>query len=379
MEPKSFVDQLKGAMSPEAGAAPQGQKLAVKSVMELLMDNTGSQAGAMNLMEKALYPKIKSMGTVDIAALRVVSLSDRVAVQRNAETRFLNFLEAKNSSANLTDYQYRIIERNIGTQYAGFFNLDATSLPANVQSSYAQRYNTATAVGDTLKISYQLQNIAGMQGNAGSDVFEAQVDDEIVRIRKQMNRTLLSNTEVISEAAAQVPQLGGFITRSTVSPISAGSGNFTNALLQQGYDQIAALYGYEQLALFVTKGQMAVIIDLMINRFPGENSATFAQNMSSTLGGVGADAKGINTNVVYMPYPGVAIPVYYDLDMPANTAVLFKADWPRVARMKFNNAVGPQMLMRPEPTLFDLALIFELFSLDDPQINSRVVYQNLQS
>ena len=124
---------------------------------------------------------------------------------------------------------------------------------------------------------------------------------------------------------------------------------------------------------------MAVIRDLMINRFPGENSATFRENVRAMWGSVDGVAKGLDTDVCYMPYPGVVVPVYYDYDMPANTAVLFKADFPRVARMKFNGANGPHLLARPEATLFDLALIFDLYSLDDPQINSRIVYSSLAS
>lgn len=259
--------------------------------------------------------------------------------------------------------------------------MDAASLPAVLQSSYNQRYNTATAVGNTLKISYMAQNIAGLQGNAGdSSLFEDQVDDMITRILVKENQTLLSNVEVIAETAGQVPQLGGFITRSTSNPISAGGGNFTNALLQQGVDTIGQLYNsMTQMALFCTKGQMSVIRDLMINRFPGENSATFRENVNSMYASVDGVAKGLQTDVCYMPYPGVVVPVYYDYDMPANTAILFKAELPRVARMKFSGSDGPHMLARPEATLFDLALIFDLFSLDDPLVDSRVVYSSLAS
>jgi hypothetical protein len=119
---------------------------------------------------------------------------------------------------------------------------------------------------------------------------------------------------------------------------------------------------------------MAVIRDLMINRFPGENSATHLELMRSLNPNL-----GLPTNVVYMPYPGVVIPVYYDLDMPANTQLLLKADLPRLARMKFDGSNGPLALARPESTLFDLVLVFDLFTLDDPLVSSRVVYQNSAS
>jgi hypothetical protein len=233
------------------------------------------------------------------------------------------------------------------------------------------------AVGDTLQPSFMAQNITGLQGLGGENLFEGQVDDEIVRIRKQQNKTLLANTEVVSEAAGDVPQLGGMITRSTYAPIAAGGSNLTNALLQQGVDQIAALYGYDQLALFCTKGQLAVIRDLMINRFPGENSATHLQLMRELNPG----GMALDTPVVYQPYPGVAIPCFYDLDMPAQTALLLKADFPRLAGMQFQGSGVNEVLMlaRPIAALFDLVLVMSLFTLDDPQVNSRVVFSGLQS
>ena len=383
MEPKSFVDQFKGALTESAGAGstPQKGQLVAKPLMELLMENTGSAKGAFELYEKSLLPIMKQINTTDIAALRVVTLSSKVYHQANAETRFLDFMNAKNGTVNLTDYQYRIIESAIGTQTADVFNMDSLTLPAVLQSNYTQRYNTATAVGNVMRLSYMAQNIANMQANAGeSDLFARQVDDMIIRINRTKNQKALVNTEVVSEATGQIPQLGGFITRSTNAPIACSGSNFTNALLQQGVDQIAALYGsMEQLVLFVTKGQMAVIRDLMINRFPGETSATHREYMKELYGGTDGVAKGLMTNVVYQPYPGVQIPVYYDQDMPAQTAILFKADFPSLAEMKFNGQAGVHMLARPEVSLADVAILFSLFSLSDPLVNSRVQFTGLAS
>jgi len=383
MEPKSFAEQFKGAMdnSTGAGSAPQKGQLVAKSVMECLMENTGSAKAANELLVRSILPMAKQIGTTDIAALRLVTLADRVAHQANAECRFLDFMNARNGSVNLTDYQYRIIESAIGTQTTDLINLDSLTLPAVLQSNYTQRYNTATATGNTIRITMMAQNIAGMQGNAGeSNLFERQLDDMIIRINRKKNQTLLSNTEVVSEAAGQVPQLGGFITRSTNAPISASNGNFTNALLQQGLDQIAALYGsMEQCALFVTKGQLAVIRDLMINRFPGETSATHLEYMRQLYGEVKADAKGLQTSVIYQPYPGVALPVYYDQDLPSGQAILFKSEFPQLASMKWNGQSGPVMMARPEVSLADVAIVFDLFSLSDPLVNSRVAYTALAS
>jgi hypothetical protein len=390
---ETFTQKVKSALDKSAGAtsAPQDGEMVAKPLFEVVKDNCGGDPmRAMQVMQSTVIPFVgKSLGTVDIGALRLVSLSDRVVVQRAQETNFLDFLESTATQPAVSDYQYRIIERNILNNYAGLFNMDAVTLPPNQQSGYAQRYNTLTASGDTLKISFLAQNFAQQQGIGDSNLFEAQVDDEIVRIRKTMNKTLLSNTEVVSESAGQnpgqplmVPQLHGFITASTVAPISCSSGNLTNALIQQGVNAIGALYDYTQLALFTTSAQLAVIRDLMINRWPGENSATHQATMDMWFGKADATAKGKlpSTEVIYRAYPGAGnpIPVFFSLDMPSNTAILFKAGFPRVCRMKFDGrSQGPFLLARPEATLFDLALAFDLYSLDDPQINSRVQYTNL--
>lgn len=383
MEPNSFADQLSGAMnnSTGTGSAPQKGQLVAKSIMELLKENTGGDQGkALQLLEKALYPKLKNIGTTDITNFRVICLSDRVVDQRNDQTYFMDFMNARNGSVDLTDYQYKIVERSIGSQYSAPFNMDA-ALPAAVQSTNKVRFNTATALGDTIMISFMAQNIASMQGNpGGTKLFEDEVDFEITRIRKQMNKMLMSNTEVVSEALGQVPQLGGFFTRSVTAPISAAGGNLTNGLLTSASEQIRALYGNVQVALFVTAGQLAIIRDLMINRFPGSTSVDHLNYMRQLFGeaGMAADS-ALYTQVVYQPYPGKVIPVYYDPDIPANTGIMFRMDLPRIARMKFNGQVGPHLLARPEATLYDRALVFDLFSLDDPKTDSRVLLQNLAS
>lgn len=377
----SFTTQFVKATNSDGSAAPQGG-LVAKSLIQSMAETLGAQK-AQEIIKNVMIPSIKAMGTVDIAPLRAVDLPDSIAMQYNEETRFLDWLKVK-PTRSIVDYQLKILEERIGTQTSSLFNLDSTTLPSNVQANFGQRFNTLTCTGDTVQISFLAQNINNLQQIGNVDLFENQVAMEAVRIKRKMNQTLLSNTEIVVEAPPLVPQLGGFITRSVNGPIACGGSNLTNALLQQGIDQIATYFGsMGQLALLCNKAQLAVIRDLMINRFPGENSATHLELMRQTLAGVGQEARGLMTNVVYSPYPGAYLPVYFDQDMPANTALLFKTDGgaaPQLAGMSFDGQTfGTHIAMRPYAPMFDLALVFELYSLHDPLVEGRVVFQNVGS
>jgi len=66
--------------------------------------------------------------------------------------------------------------------------------------------------------------------------------------------------------------------------------------------------------------------------------------------------------------------------MPANTAVLLKADEPSFARMPwFGQGNGPFVAMRPYAPMYDKALVFDIFSMNDPLLSSRCLIQNLAS
>jgi hypothetical protein len=71
------------------------------------------------------------------------------------------------------------------------------------------------------------------------------------------------------------------------------------------------------------------------------------------------------------------IPVIHEPQLPANTALLFAMDMPQLARYFFNDVAGPHMLVLPEATNYDVALVFDLFTLDDPQEASRHLMENV--
>lgn len=319
---------------------------------------------------RTLLPLYKSLGTVDIGALRLVSVSDRTPVRRTEDTRTLNIFEMRDA-ASIMDYQYRIKERDILTDLADFFNIDA-SLPQNLQSQYNQRYNTLTAVGNTIKASFMASSIAEQQSDV--NILEEQIDDQINRIRRKMNLALLSNTEVVAESQTQVPQLGGFITRSTVAPINVG-GTMTNAALQAGVNAIGQQLGFDkQLCLIIGPNEIGPIDDLMINRFPGNQAMAHFERTEIAARMIGNAVVWEN---MYLPRPGRPVPVVLDPQMPSGTAILFVLDLPRLARFKMEGSTGPFVLARPEPTMYELVLVFDLFTLDDPLQLSRQVFTGL--
>lgn len=378
---QSMVEKFIKALNASAGVpseAPQGANLQAVPFMQSLVTEFGFSKAQEVLNTLVGYERLKALGTVDIGALRLVSISDRIAVKRNADTKWLNWLEGR-APANLNDYQYRIIERDILNDTADVVSADRTTLFPEKNSAYNVRYNTLTVIGNTVKASWMAQNIAQQQ--RGVNILDDLVDDQIVRMRRTENRMLMSNVETVVEGPLNTPQLGGFLTRSTVNAINAGGSNFTNTLLQTGVNTVAeALGDGRELMLFCGEGQIPVISDLMINRFNGESSADFLAFQSS-LRGQALAAAGANVEVLYKPRPGAVIPVVFEREMPANSALLFDASLPRMARFKFNGSTGPYILARPEPesAMYDIVAVFDIFTLDDPLQVSRVAYSNLAS
>ena len=374
MDPNMFTDRLANAAGAPAG------KGALKSepLMGTLVKQFGGVAKATEVLKQTILPAFaKSVGTTDIAALRLVSMSDRVAVRRNEETKWLNFLESKDSQPAITDYQYRIKERDIVTDVAPVVNVDGGAFPF-IQSVYNQRYNTLTAVGNYLKVSFMASSIAEQQADV--NVLEEQIDDEIVRIRRTFSTLLMSSTETVSEVSTQTPQMGGFLTRSTMNPLNAGGSNLSNTLLQTAVNTIGTQLGFtgHQYMLWCTPGQLPIVRDLMINRFPGQTSTAFYDQLSMGLRNM-IKSYNVPVQVVWEAYPGGFIPIVFDQQMAANTALLFATEYPRVARFKLDGQVGPYVLARPEQTLYEVVACFDIKTLDDPMQISRVKITNLAS
>ena len=361
------------------GSAPEQGELTAVPLVKGLVDACGGNAQAAdNIMNGAIMPTLKALGTTNIGSLRLVSVSERIARKFNPDTKFLNWLETK-PAAQIDDFQYRILEQDIGSGTATPVSLERTTVFPEVNSSFEARYNTLTCLGNTVSSSIIAQDIA--QRQRGVNLIERLVDDHLIRIRRTMNSMLLQNVEAVTEGPTNVPQLGGFLTRSTSNAQNAGGSNFTHTLLQAGIDVIENALGEgRELMLWGGSGQLPVVRDLMINRYTGENSAAHRELMDELRREQMAKA-GISTQVVYEGFPGGAIPYVYDRLMPSSTAVLFDASLPRLARFLLEGVGGPYVvaLQEPNSAMYNLVAVFDLFTLDDPLQVSRVKYTNLAS
>lgn len=321
--------------------------------------------------------RLKLIRTPDLGTLRVASVSDRMAVRRNKQTPFLNFLESQGAPAIVNDYQYLFIEWNIGEQTADIWNVE-NDLPSEAFSNRPRRSNTLTCIGNKLNISLIAEQMALQQTQI--DVMAREIDMETTRIRRKMNTLLLSSVENKSEGQFGLPQLGGFVTRSTMYNVNAGGGDLTRSLLQS---RIAAIannadpqgfgYGLPLLA-FTNERQLQVLRDIIVSEYNGigpMDRVQFESELRSRLGSFAVDIQ-----MVFESMPGPVIPFVLDSQMPAGTTLIFDADQPRMAKMRLNGQLGPWVLTRPTEKLQTMNVMFDLFSLEDPLIDTRSVISN---
>lgn len=303
----------------------------------------------------------------------MATISDRVAVLRNTSTPFLNFMESQPGGiAVVSDYQYRFDEWNIGEDVAVAWNIE-DDLPGEALSLRPTRNNTLTCIGNKISVSLIVQEMASQQRNI--DVLAREIDLEITRIRRLMDRMLLANAESKIEAAGSVPQLGGFITRSTAYNVDCGGSDLTRSLIQSRVDAIANNadpqgLGYNlPLIGFTNARQLQVLRDIIISEYNGidpMSRVAFEQELKGRLANF-----RVPVQMVFEPMPGPVIPFVLDSLLPAGTTVIFDANQPRLAKMHLGGQPGPYVLQRPTEKLQALNVVFDLFTAEDPLIVSR--------
>lgn len=367
--------QGKAPASPSAGSG--GHR--VITLGDALEEAVPEGNARLKIMEEVVEPIVtKLVRTPDIATLRMASVSDRVAMLRNTATPFLNFLESQPMGiAQINDYQFRFDEWNIGADVAQVWHAE-DDLPSEAKSLRPTRSNTLTCIGNKISVSLLAQEMASQQRNI--DVLAREIDLEITRIRRKMNSMLLANTENKIEAVGNIPQLGGFITRSTSYNVNASGSDLTRSLIQGRVDAIAADsdpqgLGYNiPLIGFTNARQLQVLRDIIVSEYNGIDPMSriaFEQELRGRLG----DYK-IPVQMVFEPMPGPVIPFVLDSMLPSGTTVLFDANQPRLAKMYLGGQVGPYVLQRPTEKLQSLNVVFDLFSLEDPLVVSRAVITN---
>lgn len=369
-----LIEQVKAKRAGKAvSTAPKAQRVNALKAIEDIKDHQ-----AREMMHNLIMKEVQSP---DIAQLRLVSLAPRASELRNEMTILLNIAEA-NPVVRLTDFQVRFREIRVGTDTSPFFNPNGT-LPAEATSLRPMRTNTLGFIGNQLKIRFIAQELGNQSPVESVDVRAEEIDFEITRIRRGMNSALISNVEQTSEAAANIPQPGGFLTRSTLYNLNAGGVDITNALLQGRLDAIANVtspegYGYESMvALTGSNGQIAKVRDLMIARYPGENSSAYQQTSSAMR--LAAVNVPVEQMVGYRPLPGKDLLVGYEPQMASGTMLFFDPIQLQLGKFQMMNSLGPWVLERPTSDLLYLLLCFDSFSVVDRLIPSRAVLTGLNA
>lgn len=326
-------------------------------------------------MAKARERLSKDLGITDITSLRVLSASDRSPVLRNEDSKYLNFVESQSRSPRIMDTRYAIRERRISGSAATPFNPDG-ELPAVRQSSRTQRQNTISCVGNTSKVSFWADAIASQQEDV--NIKSEEIDDIIVLIRKKMSEMLLSNVEQVAEGPLSVPQNGGMINRSTLNNIAVSGGNLTETYVQQAINAIRLAMGSgKQHCLWVPGSQIPVLENIMITRQPGNTATTIFERQQLAARMIDFS---VPWDMVYQPRPGKPLPVVFDDQLPSGTGLLFTYErdlYPRMPKFQMFGNFGPWILVRPNATLYELVLVFDMFTLDDPIVESRAVFTGL--
>lgn len=368
---KDVIDQITDQKSGQ-DAAPIQKDNKYRPFIDLMNEvqpDLTKQAQIMRLLVGSGAFTGKDVTSVDVGPVRVESLYPVIAKIINQEHKLATMLMNR-PSVRVTDYDVRIPEENVGDAILPFFNVDG-DLPATVETVLSERHNTLGAFGQQIKLSFMADALA-MQSPYNRNEFQAQVSGAMNRVNRSLNQYLWANTEQTGEAIGQTPQPGGFYTRSTSNTVSAGSANLTDALIKGRVDALAASFGYDglpDLVGFCHSSQIPILRNLMITRYPGTDPMSKLEydNVLKAR----ADAYGLTINAIYEDDNGMVIPFFRDEQMPANLAMIFRADLPQLGLFELNGQLGPHLIERPIATLYRSYVLFMLYTLIDPLVVSR--------
>lgn len=338
-----------------------------------------SDVRARDLVEAQITKELQSP---DIAQLRLVSIFDKMAELRNEQTVFLNILEG-NPTYKTRDLQTRFRERRIGNDTASFFNPNGT-FAGEAYSNRPMRDNTVGFLGNKVKVRFLASALAEQSPVEAVDLMQEEIEWEITRIRRKLNSALLANTEVKAENTPNIPQWGGFITRSALynTALTPGS-DLTNPVIQGRVSAIANLastegLGYVPLIALCTEAQIAKVDDLMIARYPGENSASHLATVQMMMGRVQSLGIAPEQIVPYMPRPGRPILFIHEPMLPAGGYCLFfDPRQPQLGRFQMMGMPGPWAIERPTEDLTEIQYVFDSATLIDQLVESRAVVTGL--
>lgn len=324
-----------------------------------------------------LLDKMK-LGTTDIGALLVTSISPRMAFIRNEETPLLNLFEsAPGPELLVDDWQYRVVERRQGTVRASQVNPEASPLTTTtLQSVRTEKFNTLGFWGDPISVSFVATAQAEQQ--QGVNLLRQEMDSQVLRIRKRMNYDYWNSVRQQSFAPQNTPAIGGLISRITTNTDSIGGIDLT-ALLLEGYNAlVGAQVGFNvQKMLFGDPRQMGAVRTIEIARYGGSNQTSYLE-WNRVMKEQFSQYR-VPVDRVYEFNIGPAMPVAHDTDLPSGVAVILtiNPDYiPRPVNFQIGGQVGPWMFVRPVYDLKETVFVLNGGTLDDPAEETRVLIQN---
>lgn len=331
-------------------------------------------------IEGELVQRQKLITTPDLINMRFGTLSDYMPVRANRQTTFLNLLRSKGAPKIATDYQFLFNEEDIGAQTVQVWGVDQ-ALPSEVAAHINRRSNTLTCIGNVINVSMIAQEMASQQVDV--NVLQNQIALQMVRMEDKMNRILLSNVEIKFEGVNNVPQLGGFVTRSVLYGVDAGGSDLTRPLIQGRITAMANAgsiqglnYNRKWLA-FCGDRQLQVLRDIIIAEYGGIYPTDRVAFEKELIGNYGES--GVRIDSVFDAHPGGAIPFAYEPHLPTGSALIFDADQPNLVKMRLGGQLGPFIIERPTEQLQFKNVVFDLFTLEDPLQDSRSLISNLAS
>jgi len=341
-----------------------------KSWDEILTDSIPDSVTRSKIDRLCKAYAFKDVTSVDMGPVRISSLYPIIAQIINLEFKLLKMLSAK-APYRVTDYQTRIPEENIGNDQVPFFNVDS-ALPPVAQSILTERTNTLGAQGQQIQVSFMASELAA-QSPYRRDELANQIAKAMVRINRSMNYQLWNAVESTGEAVGEVPQPGGFFTRSTANGQALGGSNLTDAFIANAVNNMAAYFGYDGLddiVAFTDQAQISVVRNLMINRYPGNNPMAKLEYDNELV----AKVKSMGLPAIQMIYEdnnGLVIPFIRDTQMPAGSTLIFKGGLPTLGLFQLQGNFGPFVIERPITNLYKLDVCFQLWTLVDPLQVSR--------
>lgn len=365
---QSFIDRFKG-LGAQATDAPGNGLIACPTLGEVRAMKMAQGGNAYATFEKSLVDLQKAITSTSILDLRVVDITGPTQ-KINLDTVLRDWLSRK-PAESLTDLQARIVERD-DTGEASPVNLDDTSLPAFTQSAYQSRYNTATAFGLTVKGGWMSKAIERLQGRENS--FDKSIEAAYTKIRRGENSILLNGVEQTSEVLPAVPQMHGFVTASTMNGITA-SGDVTVGEIDEAIGTLVGIYGRNvQIGILADYDETAVIDNIMINRYPGNNPMAHLERWNMGLKQV-LEQNGLTPNALYFSRQATKpVPVFYEPMMNTGEVLVFLMDKPSLARFEFvEGQTDVVALARVEPTFYDVTALVDVITLLDPWQDSRVL------